>query len=84
MSEQATDKPSKDTAEQLISLAEAAELSGLSHDHLRNLVRAGIVWGVKIGRNWVTTAAAVREYVATERHPGPKRRPPQSNEDRPD
>jgi len=38
MSEETTGRPSKDTAERLISLAEAAELCGLSPDHLRKLV----------------------------------------------
>lgn len=80
MSEETTSKPSKDTAEQLISLAEAAELCGLSPDHLRKLVRSGTVWGTKIARNWVTSEVAVREYMGTERRPGPKPRPPQAEE----
>ena len=65
-----------DAAKQFISLAEAADLTGLSHDHLRNLVRSGTVWGTKIGRNWVTTEAAVKAYIATERRRGPKPKDP--------
>ncbi len=57
---------------ELISLKEAAELSGLSPSHLRLLVSKGDVWGLKIGRNWVTTAQAVQEYLARNRRPGPK------------
>ena len=57
---------------ELISLSEAAELSGLHPDHLRRLVRQGDLWGQKIGRNWVTTTRAVREYLAQNRRPGPK------------
>lgn len=56
----------------LISLAEAAKLSGLSPNHLRLLVSAGEIWGKKIARNWVTTLEAVREYLARDRRPGPK------------
>lgn len=56
----------------LISLREAAELSGLSAGHLRLLVSTGKLWGVKLGRNWVTTAKAVQEYLAQDRRPGPK------------
>lgn len=56
----------------LISLAEAAQQFGLSHSHLRRLVRDKQVWGVKIGRDWVTTQEAVQQYLATERRPGPK------------
>ncbi len=56
----------------LISLQEAASLSGLTADHLRRLVREGQLWGKKLGRNWITTEQAVKEYIAHERRPGPK------------
>jgi len=62
--------------EELITLEEAAELSGLSAPHLRLLVRSEKLWGKKIGHNWLTTAQAVRAYLARERRPGPK---PKSN-----
>ena len=57
---------------ELLSLREAAELSGLSQPHLSLLIRQGKLWGTKIGRNWVTTEQAVREYLARDRKPGPK------------
>ncbi len=60
----------------LISIQEAAKKSGLSQSHLRLLVREGEIWGMKIGRNWVTTEQAVREYQAREHRPGRK---PKSN-----
>ncbi len=41
------DQPSLD---ELISLREAAELSGLSASHLRHLVSRGDIWGVELGR----------------------------------
>ena len=56
----------------LISLDAAAGIFGLSHGHLALLVRRGELWGMKIGRNWVTTEAAVRGYLAKGLHPGPK------------
>lgn len=58
--------------DELISLNKAAEISGLSSDHLRRVVREGEMWGMKLGRNWVTTIKAVREYLARDRKPGPK------------
>lgn len=61
-----------DAATQLISLAEAAEISGLSRGHLRLLAGQGKIWATKIGRDWLTTENAVREYIATDRRPGPK------------
>jgi hypothetical protein len=61
---------------ELISLVEASKFSGLSTSHLRLLVSRGNIWGVKLGRNWVTTAQAVEEYLARDRRPGPKRKKP--------
>ncbi len=58
--------------EDLISLSKAAKLTGLSASHLRLLVRRGEVWGKKLGRNWLTTEQAVRNYLAHEHKPGPK------------
>lgn len=73
-----TDDSNSDTPSlnDLISLREAAELSGLSAGHLRLLVSRGDLWGTKLGRNWVTTAQAVQEYLAQDRRPGPKPKEP--------
>lgn len=68
---QVNDKPSLDD---LISLSKAADICGLSPDHLRRLAGEGILWAKKIGRNWVTTEKAVHEYLALNRQPGPKKK----------
>ena len=52
--------------ERLISLSEAAALSGLSAAHLRRLAEHGKLRARKVGRNWITTAEAVAEYVRDE------------------
>ena len=62
--------------DELISLRETSELSGLSAGHLRLLVRRGKLWGVKLGCNWVTTTQAIEEYLAQDRRPGPKPKKP--------
>jgi len=49
--------------EELISLSEAAAISGLSLKHLGLLARQGKLRARKIGRNWVTTKKAVAEYL---------------------
>ena len=49
--------------EELISLSEAADMSGLSLKHLGLLARDGKLRAKKIGRNWVTTRKAVTEYL---------------------
>lgn len=49
--------------EQLISLSEAAAIAKLHPDHLRKLAQKGYLRAKKIGRNWVTSEAAVAEYL---------------------
>jgi excisionase family DNA binding protein len=56
----------------LISLQEAAEYSGLSASHIRLLVRNGELVGKKVGRFWVTTKQSVDDYLALGRKRGPK------------
>lgn len=68
--------PDQPSLDELISLRKAAELSGLSASHLRLLVSRGDIWGIKLGRNWVTTAQAVKEYIAQGRRPGRKPKKP--------
>ena len=74
MSETGKESTIQPGLDDLLSLNEAAELSGLSASHLRLLVRQGEIWGRKLGRNWVTSEQAVREYLARDRRPGPKRK----------
>ena len=59
----------------LITLPVAAQISGLSHDHLRRLAGSGDLWARKIGRDWMTTEKAVREYLSQKRNPGRKKKP---------
>ena len=64
--------------DELIPLRRAAEISGLTQEHLAHLIREGKLWGDKIGSPvWFTTEEAVRAYLAQERKPGPK--PKQGN-----
>ena len=58
--------------DQLLSIQQAADQSPLSVVHLRRLVRQGRVAGVRLGRNWYTTAEAVQTYVNHGYRPGPK------------
>jgi len=64
-----SEKPELDD---LITLSQAGLISGLSPSHLRLLVSKGNIWGMKLGRNWFTTAQAVNEYLKMDRRPGPK------------
>ena len=59
-------------AQALVTLAEAAERTGLSPTHLRTLARARTLWALKKGKAWLTTEAALQQYLATNPKPGPK------------
>ena len=63
---------SKELAAQFISVTEAAQLSQLTPSFIRRLLRRGDIAGVKVGATWLTTAAAVRDYLKRDRRPGPK------------
>ena len=56
----------------LITLKQAAELSGLSYSHLRLLARRGDIWAVRLGNSWFTTAEAMIAYTSEIHNPGPK------------
>ena len=56
----------------LITLKEAAQISGFTTRHLRKLAINGDIWATKLGHNWLTTSQSVEEYLARERKPGPK------------
>ena len=72
MSDQMNEEEYRPGLDELISLSQAAKLSGLSLPHLSLLIRQDKLWGKKIGRNWVTTEKAIKEYLARYRKPGPK------------
>lgn len=48
---------------ELLTLAEAAEESGLAQATLRGLLNRGRLAGVKRGRDWLVTAAALWSYL---------------------
>ncbi len=52
-------------SDELVSLAEAASKVGLSPNSLRRYVLQGKLRARKVGRNWVTTLAAVKEYMSS-------------------
>jgi excisionase family DNA binding protein len=55
------------TVGELISLVEAAELSGFSLRYLQDIAKRGRLQAKKIGREWLTTMAAVEEYKRTRK-----------------
>ena len=62
----------KPPIDELISLRQAADISGLSQPHLRLLVRDQKIWALKIDSMWLTTKDAVYIYMKQDRKTGPK------------
>ncbi len=65
MTHDETNNPQTDplTVGELISLQDAAEYAGLAKRSLHNYAQQGRLQAKKIGRMWVTTRAAVDEYL---------------------
>jgi hypothetical protein len=65
MTHNETDNPQIDplTIGELISLQDAAEYAGLTRDSLQGYIYRGRLKAKKLGPIWVTTRAAVDEYL---------------------
>jgi len=73
MSDQEPDRfDEQSILKELITFGEAARLSGFTDRHLRKLASEKQLWAVKLGRNWFTTAQAVKDYLAKNIKRGPK------------
>ena len=64
-------KSLEELTSELISVTDAAKRTGLSPAWIRRLLQRGQIEGVKVGRNWLTTEGAIRDYLETDRRPGP-------------
>ena len=66
----------EERASNLISVSAASHISvsgeSLTPRHIRRLLKQQIIAGIQIGRYWYTTEEAVRDYLLTERRPGPR------------
>jgi excisionase family DNA binding protein len=69
------------TIGELISLQQAAEYAGLTKDTLHNYAKRGRLKAKRLGPIWVTTRAAVDEYLASRevKHIPKQRRNPVDN-----
>ena len=62
--------PEPDDKTRLISLADAAAIYGLSRVYLSQLAQKGRLKAQKIANAWVTTPAAVEEYIRSRSKKG--------------
>jgi excisionase family DNA binding protein len=63
-------------AEEWLTTAEAAELSGYHKIHLRRLLRAGKVKGKKFGPTWQVSRQSLLDYIEAAERSKDKRRGP--------
>jgi excisionase family DNA binding protein len=61
---------SEPQSQELITLEEASRRYGLSHAYLRRIAGNGRLKAKKIGRDWVTTPAAVEAYLSSRQKRG--------------
>ena len=57
-----------------VTVAEAAAKSGYSVRHLQNLLKQGVIPGLKPARDWLVKLEDVLEYKKHAPKPGPKPR----------
>ena len=60
----------KGDKDRLISLSQAAKLYGFNPVYLGELARKGRLQAQKVGASWVTTPAAVEEYIRSRKKKG--------------
>lgn len=60
------------TDSEIISVSEAAELSGYTPQHIRLLIRQGLIAARRAGGIWLIEASSLRNYVDSNPKPGPK------------
>lgn len=64
------DKFRRGGKDRLISLSQAAEIYGFNAIYLGELARKGRLHAQKVGASWVTTPAAVEEYIRSRKRKG--------------
>ena len=63
-------KSDKNDKNRLISMGEAAKLYGFTRFHFSQLARKGRLKASMVGGRWVTTPAAVEEYLESRQKRG--------------
>ncbi|MGI0493069.1 helix-turn-helix domain-containing protein [Alkalinema pantanalense CENA528] len=60
------------TDSELITVSEASELSGYTPQHVRLLIRQGLIKARRAGGIWLVEASSLRNYLESAPKPGPK------------
>jgi len=60
------------TDSELITVSEASALSGYTPQHIRLLIRQGIISARRAGGIWLVDVSSLQNYVEKAPKPGPK------------
>jgi hypothetical protein len=66
------------TDSEMISVSEASELSGYTPQHIRLLIRQGLIDARRAGGIWLIQASSLRSYINSNPKPGPKSNKPEA------
>jgi len=61
----------------MITVSEASELSGYTPQHIRLLIRQGLIDARRAGGIWLIQASSLRSYINSNPKPGPKSNKPE-------
>ena len=60
------------TNNKMITVSEASELSGYTPQHVRLLIRQGLITARRAGGIWLVEACSLFSYIDSNPKPGPK------------
>lgn len=60
------------TDSEMITVAEACDVSGYTPQHIRLLIRQGLISARRAGGIWLVEASSLRSYIASNPKPGPR------------
>ncbi len=66
------------TDSEMITVSEASELSGYTPQHIRLLIRQGLIDARRAGGIWLIQASSLRSYINSNPKPGPKSNKPEA------
>lgn len=64
------------TESEMITVSEASQLSGYTAQHVRLLIRQGLINARRAGGIWLIEASSLRSYLESNPKPGPKSQQP--------
>lgn len=60
------------TESEMITVSEASKVSDYTPQHIRLLIRQGLITARRAGGIWLIEASSLRHYIGSNPKPGPK------------